>query len=346
LTTPMSEDAKAILLLCGRLGTPSAASLDLAEYNRLAQWLASRQLRPADLLAPANVLSAAPATGLNTDRLKALMERGLQLGIVIEQWTRSGLWILGRSDPAYPARLKTHLREKAPPILFGSGNQDLLRGGGLAIVGSRSVDEEGSALAIEAAEWFARHRHMVVSGGARGVDQIAMNAALDAGGAVLGVLADSLLKNSVSRGAREAIADGRLLLISPYHPEAGFSVGTAMGRNKIIYAMADYGLVISADHEKGGTWSGAVEELRRAGGRPVYIRMSGTPPLGNRKLLELGGLRWPTEGRHADPKATLAVAQGGDVAPESVQQQLFDDAPLAYGSAKHGPSKRSRKMKR
>jgi len=30
-----------------------------------------------------------------------------------------------------------------------------------------------------------------------------------------------------------------------------------MGRNKLIYAMADYGLVVSADCEKGGTWAGA-----------------------------------------------------------------------------------------
>lgn len=344
MTTFMSEDAKAILLLCGRFESPSAEPLNLAEFNRLVHWLASRQLRPADLLAAANLLAAAAETHLGADRLKTLMERGLQLGIAVERWTRSGLWILGRSDPAYPARLKTQLREKAPPLLFGAGRQELLRGGGLAIVGSRSVDEEGAALASEAAEWFARHRHMVVSGGARGVDQIAMNAALDAGGAVVGVLADSLLKNSVSRGAREAIADGRLLLISPYHPEAGFSVGTAMGRNKLIYAVADFGLVISADHKKGGTWSGAVEELRRAGGRTVYVRMSGAPPLGNRKLIELGGLRWPTEGRHAAPEATLEAARRGGLASESTQQQLFDDALPPGKSAKIRPPRGARKM--
>ncbi|MGM0490961.1 MAG: DNA-processing protein DprA [Planctomycetota bacterium] len=53
--------------------------------------------------------------------------------------------------------------------------------------------------------------------------------------------------------ARKAIADDRLLLISPYHPEARFTVGTAMARNKFIYALADYGLVISADQKRGAS---------------------------------------------------------------------------------------------
>ncbi|HRR34848.1 MAG TPA: hypothetical protein P5026_12155, partial [Kiritimatiellia bacterium] len=62
----------------------------------------------------------------------------------------------------------------------------------------------------------------------------------------------------------------------PYYPEAGFSVGTTMGRNKLIYALADYGLVVSADFKKGGTWEGAQEELRRKPGRPVFVRMTGS----------------------------------------------------------------------
>jgi predicted Rossmann fold nucleotide-binding protein DprA/Smf involved in DNA uptake len=104
----------------------------------------------------------------------------------------------------------------------------------------------------------------VISGGARGVDQTAMNAALGAGGKVIGVLAENLLKKSLERTARNAIADKRLLLLSPYHPTARFTVATAMARNKLIYAMADYGVVVQSDYKKGGTWAGAAEELFEA----------------------------------------------------------------------------------
>ncbi len=54
----------------------------------------------------------------------------------------------------------------------------------------------------------------------------------------------------------------------------GFSVGAAMGRNKIIYGASDYSVVVSSDYQKGGTWAGAVETLT-AGWCPVFVR-SGT----------------------------------------------------------------------
>jgi predicted Rossmann fold nucleotide-binding protein DprA/Smf involved in DNA uptake len=120
-----------------------------------------------------------------------------------------------------------------------------------------------------------------------------MTASLEAGGVTIGVLADSLLKKSLERNSRKAIADGRLLLISACHPNARFNVGTAMGRNKLIYTMADFGLVVSAEHKKGGTWAGADEELKREISRPVFVRQGGDVPSGNSKLLDLGAVAWP-----------------------------------------------------
>ncbi len=291
----LSEDAKAIVLLCGRLGKSSDAEpLQQSEYTRLVQWLRGEDMRPADLLEPGNVAPAAAGAELSEARLTSLLRRGVQLGFAVETWTRGNIWVICRSDPDYPARYKSHLKDNAPPMLFGAGERSLLQGGGLAIVGSRNVDAQAEDFTRETAEWCARHGRPVVSGGARGVDQIAMKAALDAGGCVVGILAESLLRNSVSRDARKAIADSRLLLISPYHPEARFTIGTAMGRNKLIYAMADYGLVVSADHKKGGTWAGATEELKRQPSRPIFVRTTGSTPVGNRKLLELGAVPFPS----------------------------------------------------
>jgi predicted Rossmann fold nucleotide-binding protein DprA/Smf involved in DNA uptake len=165
----------------------------------------------------------------------------------------------------------------------------------------------------------------VVSGGARGVDQISMNAAFEAGGVVIGVLAENLLKKSVERKNRHAIAEGRLLLLSPYHPNARFTVGTAMGRNKLIYAMADYGLVVSADYKKGGTWAGATEELKRNNPRPIFVRTGSNVPQGNSKLLELGAIAWPKVTEKNNLRAQLAEAASCDIQQEEVEQlTLFD----------------------
>ena len=301
----MSEDAKAILLLCGHLGGDASADpLDQREYNTVVRWLVNARLRPSDLLNPDRVPELAEATGLAAPRLNALLKRGVKLGFAVEEWNQSGIWVTCRSDPEYPARYKSRLKEKAPPILFCAGEQGLLRGGGLAIVGSRNVDSEGDAFAREVAERCAREGMPVVSGGARGVDQIAMSAALEAGGVVVGVLADSLLRRSVSRDARPALANGRLLLISPYHPKARFSVGAAMGRNKLVYGLSDYGLVISSDFGKGGTWEGAREELKRPPPRTVFVRTGPGVPKGNVELLKLGATAFPA----VDPSQNLAEA--------------------------------------
>ena len=110
----------------------------------------------------------------------------------------------------------------------------------------------------------------VVSGGARGTDRLAMGAALDAGGVAFGVLADSLERTVRQPDLRQLLLDGQLVLLTPYAPTAGFSVGAAMGRNKVIYGLADFAVVVSSDYQTGGTWAGAVEALK--GGWCPYSR--------------------------------------------------------------------------
>jgi predicted Rossmann fold nucleotide-binding protein DprA/Smf involved in DNA uptake len=297
----LTNDTKAIILLCGILGKDrSVPPLSQSEYNALARWLINGKKRPAALLGLNDLSEASVQSGIDCDRLEKLLDRGVQLGFAIEEWQRSGIWIISRSDPEYPARYKSHLKEKAPPLLFGAGDKSLLQGGGVAIVGSRNVDTEGEQFTRSAVDECVYNRIPVVSGGARGVDQIAMRAALEGGGVTIGVLADNLLKASIERHARYAIAEGQMLLISPYHPHARFTVGSAMGRNKLIYAMADYGLVISAEHKKGGTWAGAEEELKRDTSIAVFVRAGDNVPIGNKKLLELGALNWPTITKRED----------------------------------------------
>lgn len=290
----LTEDTKTIILLCGVFGKDrSEKPLSLIEYTSLVRWLIEVKMRPDDLLQKEKISDASMGSGIDKQRLESLLGRGVQLGFAVEEWQRNGIWIISRSDADYPARYKKHLKDKAPPLLFGVGNRSLLTGGGLGIVGSRSVDQASKAFTRHVAELCAYNRMPVVSGGARGVDQISMNAVLEAGGVTIGILAENLLKKSVERSARQAIADGRLLLLSPYHPNARFNVGNAMGRNKLIYAMSDYGLVVSAEYKKGGTWAGAEEELKRETSLPVFVQIRNDVPQGNSKLLDLGAIPWP-----------------------------------------------------
>jgi predicted Rossmann fold nucleotide-binding protein DprA/Smf involved in DNA uptake len=139
----------------------------------------------------------------------------------------------------------------------------------------------------------ARAGRTLVSGGAKGIDQAAMRGALEAGGKVIGVLADSLEKTIMNREQRNMLLDGQLVLISPYDPSAGFNVGNAMQRNKLIYALADVSLVVSSDVNKGGTWAGATEQLDKLKFVPLYVRSTGKPSAGLDALRASGAMPWP-----------------------------------------------------
>lgn len=287
----LSLDTQAILLLCGSLGKRRegrANPLTTAEYSRLAQWLHQQGLRPGDLLG-AGAFENAAEPPVDRERVTALLERGAALALEVERWTNRGLWVLSRGDEGYPRALKSRLGKLAPPLLYGAGEPALLGNGGLAVVGSRDADAGAERFAQLAGATAARQNVSVVSGAARGVDSFAMSAALDSGGRVVGVLTEGLDRAATSGRYRDALRSGLLVLASPYDPAARFSVHAAMGRNKIVYGLSHWGLVVSSAAGKGGTWAGAIENLR-AGWVPLFVRDEADAPDGNRALLREGAI--------------------------------------------------------
>jgi DNA processing protein len=298
MTPVLSPNTQAILLLTAPLiagrGTASSDLLSPGEYKRLARHLRDIQRQPADLVLPdaAEILRACQPV-IDENRLQKLLGRGFLLSQVIERWQARAIWVVSRADAEYPRRLKMRLREDAPAVLYGCGDMALLETGGLAVVGSRHVDDALIDYTMAVGRLAARAGRTLVSGGAKGIDQAAMRGALDGGGKVCGVLADSLEKTTMNREHRNLLIDGQLVLISPYDPSAGFNVGNAMQRNKLIYALADTSLVVSSDLNKGGTWAGAVEQLGKLKFVPVFIRSTGESSAGLDGLRKKGALPWP-----------------------------------------------------
>lgn len=98
----------------------------------------------------------------------------------------------------------------------------------------------------------------------------------------MGVLADSL--EQALRRWSSALQRGDLCLLTPYGPNAGFSTGAAMGRNRLIYCLANYAIVVASDAETGGTWAGATEALKH-GWVPVFVLTHDHMPAGNARLV-------------------------------------------------------------
>ena len=333
MTPTLSPNTQAILLLTAPLiagrGTSSSELLSPGEYKRLARHLREIQHQPADLVSPdaADLLRACQPV-INEARLQRLLGRGFLLSQVIERWQARAIWVVSRADAEYPRRLKARLREDAPAVIYGCGDMSLLESGGLAVVGSRHVDDSLIDYTMAVGRLAARAGRTLVSGGAKGIDQAAMRGALEAGGKVSGVLADSLEKTTMNREHRNLLLDGQLVLISPYDPSAGFNVGNAMQRNKLIYALADTSLVVSSDLNKGGTWTGAVEQLDKLKFVPVYVRSTSGSSPGLDALRSKGALPWPNP-QDADAfEGVFDVATPVPPAPPQSGLELFpSDGP-------------------
>jgi len=323
ISAPLSANTQAILLLTAPLivgrGENSKELLTPSEYGKLARFLHHKECQPADLVSnSSDELILELGKIINSDRLKRLIARGFLLSQAIERWRARAIWIVSRADDDYPARLRDRLKDLAPPVLYGCGDPALLDAGGLAVVGSRNADPTVLESTMGIGELAARAQRTIISGGARGIDQAAMSGALEAGGNAIGVLADSLERAALNREHRNYLRDGQLVLISPYDPQAGFNIGNAMQRNKLIYSLADAALVVQSEYGKGGTWAGAIEQLDKLRLVPVYTFPGTDAAL--ETLGKKGALTWPNPATPEDLSEALAVRSSSS---DTEQNKLF-----------------------
>ncbi len=298
----LNDDSLATILLAGRLRDESAQPLKASEF-----WgLCNRVGEPSALLGMAveQLVAEHGLAGELASRIVSLLDRATGMAFESARLDETGISTVTPFDEHYPGRFVDRLGASAPVLLYAAGAVELLGQPGVGVVGSRNVSPEGADVARTAAEQAAGLGLPLISGGARGVDQVAMNAAFETGGAVVGVLAESLVRKLRSPDVRRAIHEGRTIMFTPYNPDSPFSVGNAMGRNKLIYALSALTLVVAAEAGTGGSWSGAAEALRRGFGRVAVWRGPGEGP-GNEKL----------EGRGAVPVTSLDELEAAVLEP-------------------------------
>lgn len=349
-------DRQALILLCAptSIGGGSAPSFGPAAWHDFQQVIVQRRLSPGQLLGMSETALKADLdlTADQAQRVTRLLARGGPVAIEIERLASRGIWISVVGDETYPPRLAATLGGLAPPLLFGVGRASIAAQDGLAIVGSRDADEEAIEYTESAAALAVKGGLTIVSGAARGVDAAAMTSALEHGGSVVGVVADGLEKRIREPQIRTWLADERLCLITPYGSNTGFSVGAAMGRNKLTYGLSAFALVVAVTAGKGGTWAGATEALKNRWST-VFVRPGWTDGSAGDQLVELGALAFPDGSRDDFSAAGLEnwIAQLGSASAESppmtadgmpVQATMFGE-PEALVASRGGTKARSRK---
>lgn len=331
----LSSDTQVTLLVCSRLGQLNETSpipLNTGEYAALCQWLHNGSMNLKHLFEPEIVDHYAKITRLDPKRLHALLNRGGALALAIEDWSNKGIWIISQSDENYPRRLTERLSSKAPPLLYGVGNSGLLSCGGLAVVGSRDISERAKRATHQIGHLCVQNGIQLISGGARGVDSESMQTVLEEGGSVIGFIADSLVKMSVNGKYRQGLKEQRLVLVTANDPKTPFNVGNAMARNKFVYCLSDWALVIASSYNEGGTWAGATENLKNKW-VPLFVREDVDVPEGNYRLIERGGNALsPEVFSHADTFMTVLKNSTVTVTKPGIMCDLSTPYPPSVGS--------------
>ncbi|MDE0376535.1 MAG: DNA-processing protein DprA [bacterium] len=281
-----NDDSLATILLVSKIAGDGVAPLSASQFWRLIDQVGD----PGGLLGRSE--GDLIGSGLGEDvaaRVMGLLSQAVAVAFELDRLDQSGVATLTPFDEGYPQRLQIRLGSRRPAILHAAGALELLDQPGVGVVGSRNVSKEGAEVAKALGRQAASLGLPLISGAARGVDQSAMDAAFQAGGTVVGVPARSLVRTLRTPDVRRAVHEGRTVMCSPYAPDSPFSVGKAMGRNKLIYALSDVTVAVAADNGSGGTWSGATEAIRGDYCRVAVWRGGGEGP-GNEPLERRGAL--------------------------------------------------------
>ena len=314
----ISEHTKAVLLLTSFFNASELHNVKpLTEngYGYFARWLNFHSYKPVDLLNQAKFVEIGQRweqseshssvkkqvslrsldktiADITVPRLQSLLCRGASLSIALEKWSAAGIWILDRTHEYYPSKIKEQLRDKAPAILFGVGNPKLLTQKSIGFVGSRASQQDDLDATAHYVKQINDAGFQAVSGAAKGIDSHAMLSSLNNGNTAVGIVADSLFKNSANSQWRPHLKSKKLVLISPFFPESRFTPANAMQRNKYIYLLSKATVVIcstvSGSGKKSGTWEGARENLKNSW-VPLLVSVHKQPNYaGNQSLLSDG----------------------------------------------------------
>jgi len=166
-------------------------------------------------------------------------------------------------DGNYPRYLKEIAQP--PPVLYFRGSLTEEDDLAVAIVGTRNVTAYGKQITQDTAEYLAHNGVTIVSGLARGVDGLAHNAAIEAGGrtiAVLGSGVDVIYPPEHRRLAEQIQQHGAI--VSDYAPGTKPDGINFPPRNRIISGLSRATIVIEAGEKSGAliTAKFAVEQDR------------------------------------------------------------------------------------
>ena len=198
----------------------------------------------------------------------ALQDKSLrEADQVLDHCQRLGIRVVTIQDAGYPQRLREI--DTPPAVLYVKGTlPDLDQEAAVAIVGARKASPYGISAARKLGHDLARQGAVVVSGSAWGIDQAALQGAIQAGGRVVSVLGNGIdvIYPQGAQSLYEDVARAGAVL-SEYPPGTEPRGAHFPVRNRLIAGLS-LGVVVAEGTETSGSLITARWALEQ--GRDVF----------------------------------------------------------------------------
>ena len=229
------------------------------------------------------------ASGLDRRSLENLLaaRAGIDLDRALQRVEQSGAQVLTWESDEYPRNLLNIAQP--PPVLYVKGTLTPADEWAIAMVGTRRASAYGRETARALALTLAANRVTIVSGLARGIDAVAHQAALDAGGRTIAVLGSGL--DQIYPPEHQALAEKIMqagALVSDYPLGTPPESANFPPRNRLISGLAKGVLVVEAPEGSGAllTADYAAEQGRDVFAVPGSILLKSCR--GTNKLIQNG----------------------------------------------------------
>ena len=264
---------------------------------------------------------------LNEKQISELEQAKAELpnhAFLAESFFNQGYEMLPITSPEYSKTLKENLKTGAPTVLYLKGNKKILDEKSIAIVGSREANSISLDFADNIAKLASKDFKVVVSGFAKGVDKQALDSAIKYKGQSIIVLPQGIMTfGSGFTTYYKQIIDGDVLVLSTFLPKAPWKAELAMARNPIIYGLATE-IYVAESSEKGGTWAGVSDGLRR--GRKIFVRR---PEEGeknaNNTLIQKGAVAVDLDGNEISTVYDVSSENNGLEVQEPADNESLDE---------------------
>lgn len=174
-----------------------------------------------------------------------------QTARMVRKWEQAGILTVTPADGNYPEKLKVL---PSPPLtLFYMGTlPDFSSCPGISIIGTRKADAYGLRVARKLAGEIAACGGLVISGGAAGIDTLALQGALEVGEPVVAVLGTGVdVAYPAENRKLFSIIAQKGCLMSEYVPGTQGKPWQFPERNRIVSALSDGVLVVQAPQKSG-----------------------------------------------------------------------------------------------